>query len=65
MIKLGIKHEATCISKQGVVLQNNGTIIFKGCGVIGNGTIFSIKKKCYIINRRKFWYNRKFKITLP
>lgn len=44
MIKLGIKHEATCISKQGVVLQNSGTIIFKGCGVIGNGTIFSIKK---------------------
>lgn len=48
MIKLGIKHEFSCISAIGVHIENNGVIEFKGSGVMGNGCVISVKKNAIL-----------------
>lgn len=44
MIKLGIKHEPSCISFQGIHIINNGTIVFKGSGILGNGSSLIVNR---------------------
>lgn len=44
MIKLGIKHEVICTSNLGVVIDNRGVIVFRGAGVLGNGSVISISE---------------------
>lgn len=44
MIKLGIKHEPSCMSLQGIHIINNGTIIFNGSGIIGNGSSLVVNR---------------------
>lgn len=38
MVKIGIKHETCCISRIGVIIKNEGKIIIKSSGIIGNGS---------------------------
>ena len=42
MIKLGVRSQPTCTQK-GIWLANNGTLIFKGATVLGNGCQIEIK----------------------
>jgi hypothetical protein len=42
MIKLGVRSQSTCTQK-GIWLTNNGTLIFKGATVLGNGCKIEIK----------------------
>lgn len=48
MIKLGIKHEISCISSIGILIENNGIIKFQGSGIIGNGCVISVKKNAVL-----------------
>lgn len=54
MIKLGIKHEFSCISAIGINIENNGIIEFKGSGVIGNGCVLSVKKNAILSFGKNF-----------
>lgn len=42
MLKFGIKNENSILSKTGVCISNNGKLILKGSGVIGNGSSITI-----------------------
>ncbi|WP_368335885.1 hypothetical protein [Phocaeicola dorei] len=62
MIKLGIKHESCCLSKNGIILDNSGIIIFKGSGVVGNGSVFVIKENAILEIGKNFGITGDFKI---
>ena len=42
MLKLGVKNENSILTKTGICISNNGKIILKGAGVIGNGCSLTI-----------------------
>ena len=59
MIKLGIKHEPSCITNFGVNIKNRGSLIFHGPLIIGNGcslvcerdSVLEFGKNCGITGR--------------
>lgn len=53
MIKLGIKHEPGILSK-GFRLENYGLLIFKGAGVLGNGSVLVVKRGGTVTLGRNF-----------
>lgn len=44
MIKLGIKHENSCVSRMGISILNDGICSFAGSGIMGNGTTIEVRK---------------------
>lgn len=42
MLKLGVKNENSILTKTGISISNNGKIIFRGSGVIGNGSSITV-----------------------
>lgn len=62
MIKLGIKHEFSCISAIGIHIENNGIIEFKGSGIIGNGSVMSVKKNAILSFGKNFGMTGDIKI---
>ena len=62
IIKLGIRHEISCISNIGVQIENYGTIIFNGSMLIGNGSVISVKKGATLEFGRNIGITGDFKI---
>lgn len=62
MIKLGIKHEFSCISETGIYIYNGGIIEFKGSGIIGNGCVISVKKNAILSLGKNFGITGDIKI---
>lgn len=62
MIKIGIKHEASCISRIGIIIQNEGKIIIKSSGIIGNGSSIVTSSNGIIYLGRNFGITGNFSI---
>lgn len=62
MIKLGIKHEISCISSIGILIENNGIIKFQGSGIMGNGCVISVKKDAVLSFGKNFGMTGDIKI---
>ena len=57
MLKLGVKNENSILTKTGICISNNGKIIFKGAGVIGNGCSLTIGNHGILSMGKNFEYN--------
>ena len=62
MIKLGIKHEISCISSIGILIENNGIIKFQGSGIMGNGCVIYVKKNAVLSFGKNFGMTGNIKI---
>lgn len=54
MLKLGIKNENSILSKTGICISNNGKLVLKGSGVIGNGSSITIGKNGVLTMGKNF-----------
>ncbi len=60
MLKLGLRHSVNVMSHRGICIWlNNGNLIFKGAGLIGNGSSIQLMGggDCF---REELWNNRQF-----
>lgn len=54
MLKLGVKHENSILTKTGICISNAGKIVFKGAGVIGNGCSLTVGKHGILLMGENF-----------
>lgn len=54
MLKFGVKNENSILSKTGICISNNGKLVLKGSGVIGNGSSITIGKNGVLTMGKNF-----------
>lgn len=62
MIKLGHRHEAACLSLSGITLRCDGEIVFRGSGILGNGSAICVKRGARLEFGRNFGMTGETKI---